>query len=231
MTKNLKKKYEDLIDDLSRDTDDRYRDYLLEKPETMVVDNLIFDIEYLDSYYNCVGCRKRKVRSFCCREHDLELTEKDIDVIEDLLPELHDMFPSLKKAIPDDDFWVWGDEFEKIMLRKDSGDCVFVLPDASGCMIHKWALDNDVRPLDYKPYVCSLYPVVVVVIGDDVVITTVNDESAKILDTGDQKTSRCTVKRGKQESHTIIQSKDILLEMFGEKTYKKLYDEIFSNKK
>jgi len=228
MTKNLKKKYDELIDDLSRDSDDRYKDYLRDRPETFEYDNIIFDNVYLDRYYKCEGCGRRNPRAFCCTGHDLELTESDIETIEDVLPKVTKRFPRLAPLLKNKRFWDWGEDFEKIMRRKKKGDaCIFLMPEG-GCCFHAYALENGLDPLDVKPYVCGLYPLVVIVIGDEIVVTTVNEESERVLDTGGECHPCCTDK-GADEDHAVIRSKDMLVRMFGEKVYNRLCKEMFED--
>jgi len=230
MTKNIKKKYEDLIDDLSRDEDERYLDYLKDRPETYVYRNLIFDLKHLDKYYKCEGCKQRKPKAFCCSGHDLELTEHDIETIGEVLPEVTERYPRLARLLEGKRFWEWGDSYEKMMRRKSSDDCIFLMPGAQGCYLHAWALEQGLDPLDVKPYVCSLYPMVIIIIGEEVVVTTVNDESESILEVGSHSTPCCT-STGPGENHTLLRSRDILVRMFGEKVYRSLFDHVFGKGK
>ena len=225
MIQNLEKYYEDMINDISRDVDDRYVEFLKEKPRTFVHENLIFDVDNLDTYYNCAGCKKKMSKAFCCAGYDLELTRRDINAIKGILPELIKYQPRLEPVINRDRFWRYGDEFEKVMIRKSNGDCAFLLPAGRGCLIHAWAVQNQLDPLDFKPYVCSLYPVVVVVIGEEVVITTLNEESRVILDTG-EKAKACTLRKGEKKDHTLILARKILSRMFGDEIYSKLINQV-----
>ncbi len=226
MTRNLRKRYEDLIDDLSRDEDDRYKDFLKDRPETYVYDNLIFDLRHIDTYYNCKGCKRRKPAAFCCRGHDLELTEGDIAAVEEVMPEVRRWYPRISRLLDSGRFWRWGDSYEKMMRRKSNDECIFLMP-GGGCVLHAWALEQGLDPLDVKPYVCSLYPLVVIIIEDEVVITTVNDESESILDVGTHSVPCCT-SRGSKENHTLVRSRDILVRMFGQRIYKELYKRILA---
>jgi len=223
MIKNLKAKYERLIDDLSRETDERYKQYLISRPRTLVHQNLIFDLEHLDSYYDCQGCRQKKRKAFCCADHDLELTDRDIAEIEKLLPAACAAFPGLARQVREKGFWEWGEDFERVMRKKKSGECVFLMPGAGGCYLHAWALSAGRDPFEVKPYVCALYPLAVILIGDEVVVTTVNRVSAKILDCGNG-VHPCAQKRGKKENHTLVQSRAMLVRMFGEQVYKIVCD-------
>jgi len=221
MTLNLKKHYEDQIDDLSKDTDDNYIDFLKEQPETFVYDNLIFDMRHLDSYYVCDRCLRKKPEAFCCKGHDLELTMHDIKTVEKYIAKVRASFPKLDRLLKDKNFWEYGEDFEKNMRRKASDECVFLIPGGKGCYLHGWALENKVDPMAIKPYVCSLYPLVVIIIGDEIVVTTVNDESETILDCGEHGTP-CVSKKGKKENHVLIKSGRMIENMFSKKVYKSL---------
>ncbi len=226
MTRNIKKKYEDMIDDLSMDTDDRYKEFLKARPETIVIDNLIFDGLHLDGYFRCEGCRERKPKAFCCRGHDLELTRRDLEAVDKVLPPILEKWPRLKTTLDGQGYWKYGDGFELMMRRKKSSDeCVLSIPGGKGCYLHRYALDRGLDPIDVKPYVCSLYPVVVIIIGDDVVVTTVNRESETILDCGGA-THPCVAKKGKRDDHALIKSKGIMVKMFGAKIYDELAGKI-----
>lgn len=226
MASRLKKQYEDIIEELSLDTETRYRDYLLHQPRTVVHHNLILDIESLDTYFNCAGCRTRKPRAFCCQNHDLELTRQDLETIEKFRPEVFAAYPRLSAmAAKHGGLWKYGDGFERTMAQKSNGECLFLIPGGNGCYLHCFALERGLDPADVKPYICSLYPVVVVVIEDQVVVTTMNDASAKILETGDN-TSACLVKRGKPEDHVLALSRGILTRMFGEPAYRAMRDAV-----
>lgn len=225
MTRNIKRKYEDLIDDLSRDEDERYVDFLRERPETLVYQNLVFDVKNLDSYYVCEGCKQRKPKAHCCSGHDLELTEKDVETIGAIIGEVAEMFPRLKPLAEGGKFWRWGDGFEKMMRRRDNDDCIFLMPGAKGCYLHAWAASRGLDPLECKPYICGLYPLTVLIIGDDVVITTVNKESADILDCGSHSTPCCT-RRGRPQDHALVRSRDMIVKMFGERVYDLLRERV-----
>lgn len=227
MTKNLKKIYDVMMDDLARDMDERYLEFLNEKPDIFIHDNLIFDIENLDTYYDCKGCKKNKREAFCCTDHDLELTNRDFKALDKIVPKVAAAYPKLEKLLEKEKYWEYGDEFEKIMRKKQNGDCVFLIPGARGCYLHGYAIDNGLDPLDLKPYVCTLYPVVVIVLNDvDVVITTMNQESMKVLECSEE-TESCAAKRGKKQNHALVLSKQILTRMFGEKVYQKLHERVF----
>jgi hypothetical protein len=227
MTRNLKKIYEDQIDDLSKDADDNYIDFLKEQPETFVYDNLIFDMRHMDKYYMCERCLKSKPEAYCCKGHDLELTMHDIKTVENFSPKVRNAYPRLNRLLKDKNFWEYGDDFEKQMRRKNNDECVFLIPGAKGCYLHSWALENKADPMKIKPYVCSLYPLVVIIIGDNIVITTVNDESEKILDCGSHGTP-CVSEKGKKQDHVLFKSGRMIKNMFGAKVYKALFDHTFA---
>jgi hypothetical protein len=218
MIKNLRREFCDIIGDLGRDVEERYLDYLKQKPRVFMHGNLIFDIASLDSYYNCDTCRKKNPKAFCCSGHDLELTRRDVKAVSGLLPSLLRAYPSLRRALGGEDFWRWGDEFEQVMRRKLNDDCLFLLPGGRGCVIHDWALANGVDPLEAKPYICSLYPLVVVMISERVVISTLNRETKVILESG-HRARPCFTSRGAPESHTLVRSRAILTRMFGKNIY------------
>lgn len=220
MTKNLAKFYEDLMDDLSMDTDQRYLEYVKQKDGSVVIDNLVFDTEYLDVYYKCEGCRRRNHKAFCCNGYDVELTAHDVEVVEKHLSEVVKMFPKLDKVLEADYFWGYGDDFERVLSRKDNEDCVFLLPGSKGCMLHAYALENGLDPIDVKPYICSLYPVVVIVIGDEIVVTTFNEESRVVLETGDAAVP-CAASSGADEDHALRRTREILSRMLGQKNMAK----------
>ena len=226
MTRNLRQDFEALIDDLSRDPEDRYLEFLKDKSRTFQYQNLLFDVERLDSYYNCAACRQQNPRAYCCSGYDLELTGRDVDAVAGIMSDLVQMHPELKKARNGGNFWRYGEAFERMMRRKKNDDCLFLMSGNRGCMIHGWALANRVDPLAVKPYICSLYPLVVVIIGDEVVITTLNEETKVILDTGD-KAMACAKKRGPPANHTLVRSREILVRMFGKKVYAQLAKRVF----
>jgi hypothetical protein len=221
MTKNLDPLYESLIDDLSQDRDDRYLDYLRSKPRTWVHRNLIFDGEQLDRYYNCLGCRERKPKAFCCRGYDVELTAHDRTMLTRELPAVIAANPRLARALGDGPCWRRGDDFELRLKRKRNEECIFLQPGGRGCYLHGHALATGRDPLELKPYICSLYPVVVIVIEDQVVITTFNDESQVILETGDGAAS-CSQAKGRPEHHAVLLAEPILTRMFGAKVIAQL---------
>ena len=227
MASRLKQRYENIIEDLSQDTDSRYKDYLLEKPRTIVHGNLILDLEHLDAYYNCAGCRTKKPHAFCCRHHDLELTRADLAALEAVQPELLAAYPRLAATVGRRGrLWKHNDNFERIMLQKSGGDCLFLLPGGDGCYLHRFALERGLDPIDVKPYICSLYPVVVIVIDEQVVVTTLNEDSARILETGDNHNA-CLAKKGRSEDHVLFRSRDIITRMFGVKAWQAMHDAVF----
>jgi hypothetical protein len=227
MISRLKKRYENIIEELSQDTDIRYRDYLLRKRRTVIHGNLILDLEHLDSFYACDGCSARHPRAFCCRNHELELTTADLETLEAVKPEVFTAFPRLAAlAGRRGGLWRYGDNFERVMAQKSGGDCLFLMPGGDGCWLHRFALERGLDPIDVKPYICSLYPVVVIVIDEQVVVTTLNRDSAKILETGDN-THACLAKKGRPEDHVLFRSRDIITRMFGVKTWQAMHDAVF----
>jgi hypothetical protein len=229
MIRRLKKEYESLIEELSLDTDIRYKQFLLQKPRTLVLENLIFDLEHLDSYFNCLGCNQRKPKAFCCSNHDLELTGKDVEILEMIKPELFEAYSRLPiLAKKRGGLWKYGENFERTMTQKSSGECIFSVPGGGGCYLHRFALERGMDPLDVKPYICSLYPVVVLIVEDEVVVTTLNDESKRVLDTGGSAIA-CLTRRGRREDHAIVRSAGILTRMFGPDIYQTLYRAVFPN--
>jgi hypothetical protein len=227
MTRNLRKDFKLLIEDLARDPEARYLEFLKDKPRTLVRDNLVFDVEALDSYFNCATCRRQNPRAYCCSGYDLELTDRDVKALAKVFPLLQRSFPELRSVVEDRRFWRWGKDYEKVMLRRKNDDCLFLRPGRRGCMIHEWALGNGIDPLAVKPYICSLYPVVVVIIDEQVVITTLNRESRAVLDTTDMAVA-CARKKGPPESHTLVRSREILTRMFGKKVYAELARKVFA---
>lgn len=226
MANRLRKHYERLIDELSLDTELRYRDYLLRRPRTVVYHNLVLDIEHLDSFFNCAGCRSRKPKAFCCSGHELELTNHDLAALEKVGPEFFAAFPQVAAlAARRGGFWRYGDNFERVMAQKANGDCLFLMPGGAGCSLHRFALERGLDPIDIKPYICSLFPVVAIVIEDQVVVTTLNDDSARILDTGGN-TCSCLTRRGRREDHVLALSRPILVRMFGARAFRIMQDAV-----
>lgn len=211
--------YKQIIADLSRDADERYLEFVRAKPETLVYRNLIFDLERLDCYFNCEKCRTNQPQAFCCR-HELELTGRDLAVIEQVLPEVGRAYPRLSKSATGG-FWTWNREFERVMRRKAKGDCFFLMPSGRGCYLHAWALSRGLDPLEVKPYICGLYPLMVLIVGAEVVVTTLNRESERVLDCGGQ-ARPCTKKRGRAKEHLVLKSEGILTRMFGARAYQAL---------
>jgi hypothetical protein len=230
MTKNLNPFYEALIDDLSQDQDTRYLQYLKAKPRTWVHENLVFDLEKLDSYYQCPSCRQRHPKAFCCRGYDVELTAHDLALVAGELPAVLKAYPAIRRSLGDREFWRRGDAFEPLLRRKANEECIFLMPGGKGCYLHAWALAEGLDPIEVKPYICSLYPVVVIVIEKEVVITTFNDESKIILETGDG-AAACTLKRGRGDDHAVRRAAPILSRMFGDKVISTLLTKIGAGEK
>lgn len=226
MPNPLRRHYEKIIEELSVDTETRYRDFLLRQPRTRVRGNLVIDAENLDRYFDCQGCRRRHPRAFCCASHELELTGQDLAALEAAWPAVSTQWPRLSAlARKSGGFFGYGENFEQVMTQKKSGECLFLMPGGDGCYLHLHALESGQDPIDVKPYICSLYPVVVVVIGEQVVVTTLNEHSAKILETGEN-TRSCLVDRGRPENHVLVRSRDILIRMFGARAFRAMQDAV-----
>jgi len=65
-----------------------------------------------------------------------------------------------------------------------------------------------------------------VIIDDEVVISTMNEESRLILDAGEE-TIPCTVVRGGKDDHILVRSREILVRMFGARIYRELAGRVF----
>jgi hypothetical protein len=220
MTKNLNRFYEGLMDDLARDVDTRYLELLKEKPRTWVHQNMIFDLDKLDAYYRCDTCKKRKPRAFCCRGYDVEMTRHDLKLLEKHAPAVLAAEPAIRRAVGAAPLWRRGDTLEPLLRRKKNDECIF-LRAQGGCSLHGWALATGRDPLEVKPYICSLYPVVVIIIDDQIVITTFSDESRAVLESGERAVS-CIQARGSRERHVLVQGEAILARMFGPKIIREL---------
>lgn len=116
----------------------------------------------------CLECEHYQKEN-CCGGNPYPLVDEQQTQLLEIIPELvkvmpEDIRPVLHHNLFDDKVNP-ADIFNKHNTFKSCGDrCMFKIyaEDAPRCAIHYYCLQHDLNPLQYKPYICSLFPIFVI---------------------------------------------------------------------
>lgn len=131
-------------------------------------------------HLDCWNCRAVH-RETCCEGGQPYAVEKW------QIPILEGDFPSISAALSDDaerNNWqtngIWDQREHPGTIRTRHGNCLFYQENNGryGCAIHAYAeqTGKEVEPL--KPFSCQLYPIDLIEVGEDILLTAVTDETS-----------------------------------------------------
>ena len=134
------------------------------KDQLIVIDDFIFDMNSLKSEIvlsRCLDCEKYQGGN-CCKGNSYSMPDNNRKKLEGVSEDIIKMVGDSNRT---ESYYKYGTitRYNSTTTRghKD-GHCIFSYKDSDGCnkcAIHKWCLDNDRNPLEYKPYPCSLFPI------------------------------------------------------------------------
>ena len=221
--------------------EDRYVDYLRETDRAIVIGNLIVDIpalverKFVCHTDLCVG--KEPLDDMdgrsCCTSFEVRAAPKELKQIKKLVAAVKERYPTIATAIDeehDGQWWYYSEEdFNKVLERKADGSCVFLTPREDGfykCGLHAGALDEGVDPNRHKPTACVLYPLFLVEVDDDILLTCTSEETRHVIgDDGEYHHFDCLCPNKMATKPLYREMKEVITLLFGKKAYKAIDDE------
>jgi hypothetical protein len=181
--------------------------YLKRKADRItVVGRYLIDTEALLTPFNldCFHC-ERVHRETCCQNGQPYAVENwQIPLIERVAPELAEQYPELPLKKPECGIWEQGSVAGT--LRLHHGSCLFLarINGRRCCSLHAYAESNQQDVYSLKPFSCQLYPLDLIQIGEQVLITAVNADTAPFSRWGNDylETFYCaSIERRRQAKH------------------------------
>lgn len=142
-----------------------FLDYLNKNRAYMIhIGDFIFDSLSLRSNImlsQCLKCEKYQKHNCCCG-NSYSMPDENVNK---LGKHVYDIL----KVVPDNENLLESYNRYGAFTRNNStttrghkdGYCLFSFVDTDGypkCAIHKWCLESGLNPAEYKPYICSLFP-------------------------------------------------------------------------
>ncbi len=212
----------------------RYIDYLRETDNAIEIGNLIVDIpqvvqrKFLCHTDLCIGCNggNSLLNRSCCSTFEVRVAPEEMERIEPLVPLVAERHPSIAAELArrDGQWWYYNEnDYNKTMEDKDDGGCIFLTPREGGmykCSLHALALEKGWNPSRCKPAACTMYPLFVMTVDDDLLLTcTCADTKTVIDDTDNYRHFRCLEKNEMAALPLYQEMKGVLIEMFGQKVW------------
>lgn len=172
---------------ISNNKNNRIKDFLRHNKSRLIFkDDMIIDPVSLSNgiSLNCSLCTRHHG---CCNGSPYILNNKLAQSLIDLYPELMKYIKIKNKKAYDiilnNDSLLYDHKNIIREVRSENGKephCILMqdLGDFKGCLLHAYALDNNINPLTIKPPSCSLYPVDIIKTADHkyfIFAKTVND--------------------------------------------------------
>jgi hypothetical protein len=215
----------------------RYIDYLVETDRALVIDNLVIDVPaVVDRHFVCDTdlCIGAKTRSdlhgrSCCSTFVVRAAPSEIKTIDGLLPDVVKRYPTVAAEIDKagGSWWHYDEEdYNKVLEVASNGGCIFLTPRQDGayrCALHAVALEKGLDPKRCKPATCSLYPLFMIEVDDDVLLTSTWRETRHVIDEdGDYHHFGCHEANKRATRPLYVEMRSVLEALFGKKTYKRI---------
>ena len=138
---------------------DKNRAYLIS------IGDFVFDSLSLSSKIvlsQCLKCEKYQQHNCCCG-NSYSMPKENMEKLGSRVQDILKVIPNNSSLL--DSYYKHGaftrENSTTVRGHKD-GYCMFSFVDEDGCpkcAIHKWCLENGENPAEYKPYICSLFPI------------------------------------------------------------------------
>jgi hypothetical protein len=180
------------------------------------IEGLLVDIDSIQRIrYSCEPNRFCDCHKACCSLYEVTLTKKEIGKIDAIMDMICSYVPSLRSVKGYDNVFDVADGSLYSIDKNDDGLCAFSYLSTEGCVrcaIHTVAIEHGLRPEDFKPRVCSIWP-----------LSLVDLERRKKAITVDESSSSFGCVGKNQKASTIhVSIRKILLGVFGSTFYSHL---------
>ncbi len=151
---------------VSDDKTKKFLDYMNRNRAYMIpIGDFIFDSRSLKSKIvlsRCLECENYQEHNCCCG-NSYSMPKVNADALRSVSRDILEIIPDNSGLL--DSYYKYGaithNNSTTVKGHKD-GYCIFSYVDNADnnpkCAIHKWCLSNNKNPAEYKPYICSLFP-------------------------------------------------------------------------
>lgn len=137
-------------------------DYFVFSDHFIRMGDILVDLHSISGI--CHDCNPRRfcnVSTACCSFYEITLTKQDITRIDNIMDMISKYLPFLRLDKGYEN--VFGIIHKNLFCidKKEDGLCIFSYFDLGGsirCAIHSAAIKLDLKPADFKPQVCRLWP-------------------------------------------------------------------------
>ncbi|MCX7016183.1 MAG: DUF3109 family protein [Candidatus Sumerlaeota bacterium] len=219
----------------------RYVDCLKETGNALVIDNLIVDVpavvrrRFVCHTDLCIGAKPLDSLAgrSCCSSFAVRVAPKEIRRIETLLPQVRRRYPGIAETIDrlEGAWWHYDEEdYNKALKSAPNGGCIFLTPREDGmykCALHAAAMDLGVDPNRVKPAACLLFPLFVVEVEDNLLLTCTSEETRHVIDdNGEYHHFDCLCPNAMAPRPLYVEMAGAIRALLGKKAYKKMVKEI-----
>ncbi len=157
--------------------------YLRRNRERIVVTgSLLVDTDALmrPFHLDCRNCRAVHGTTCCEGGHPYAVADWQIALLDEALPDIVREFLPANAREAVEKTGVWQKDGEPGTLAHPGQDCAYFcdIGKKRGCAIHAWALRHGREVGDWKPFSCQLYPLELIRIGEQVLVTALTEETA-----------------------------------------------------
>lgn len=239
----LNKRLDQNLDYYDWPVERRYVDYLKETDNAIVIDNLVVDIpqvvqrRFLCHTQLCIGCAKpdNLLNLSCCTSFEVRVAPEEMERMEPIVEKAARKYPTIAAELERRDglWWYYNDtDFNKTLEDKADNGCVFLTPMEDGmikCALHAVALEEGLNPSRCKPAACTMFPLFVVQVQDEMLLTCTCYDTRHVTDgEGNYHHFPCLVENEMARRPLYQEMKSVLVEMFGGRTWERIHKEVLA---
>jgi hypothetical protein len=230
----LRPKPKKLLDHTDTDIIDRYKDYLLEDEDRHIwlsktvlidVDQVVMKRFACDTRL-CIKHKKSggaKPKYSCCWDLEVQLLPSEIPMVERHLDAVFEDNPRTRRAVGEEGFWEYDEEWWKILRKKEDESCVFLThSDELGrqvCALHATSLKRGIPLEEIKPLICRMFPLFLLETDDINIITFYSPDTHRLLFEEEYTRMNCLHKNEYMEDRVYVYMKQTLVDLVGEEGY------------
>jgi len=212
----------------------RYMDYLKETDNAIVIDNLVVDVpqvierRFVCHTALCIGRKplKEYLNKSCCTSFQVRVAPEEMERIEPVVQAAAERYPTIAAELARHDglWWYYNEaDYNKTLEDKADNSCIFLTPLEDGmfkCALHAVALEKGWNPATCKPAACAMFPLFVVEVDDDLLLTCTCRDTRHVTDgNGNYRHFGCLQENGMATLPLDQEMKSALVEMFGQRVW------------
>lgn len=148
----------------------------------VVIGRFLIDTEALRTPFNldCFQCRLVHRETCCENGQPYAVDQWQVPLLEQAAPTITENYFSPIAQKQTEQYGIWGRDRVPGTLRLQHGSCIF-FTEINGvhcCSIHAHAEANSQEVYPVKPFSCQLYPIDLIDLGEQILITAVNPQTA-----------------------------------------------------